>query len=343
MPRRVFLHVGMPKCATTTIQAALLQKQEALRGLGIAYEMPEGPAAEGQGNAARLALAILRERAHVIDEELAHFFSQGAGDVLLSAEAFSALNKSMSAIKFVEALRARDFEVSVIVLFRRQDHWLESDFKQHVKGARQWNDDIAALLEKRTRQDVLNFALFALYWGRCVGQDRVFSTVIKPGSARRDPVNFVLERIGARDLCYAEGEAVPTANVSPPTGLIEPARLLKREMMEAGRSLAQVTVAIEEFFAEAPGVVEVPKRRFLMPHALRQEVVDRWKGSNHDLVRRAGHVGKFDVEVAQDAASEVPLEEEARAVLADWKAAKGPAPAPKVQARRGLLRRILGR
>lgn len=342
MPRRVFLHVGMPKCATTTIQAALLQKQEALRGLGIAYEMPEGPAAEGQGNAARLAISILRDRAEAIEEAL-DFFSRGTGDVVLSSEVFSALNKSAAAIKFVEALRARGFDVSVIALFRRQDHWLESDFKQHVKGARTWNGSIEELLEKRTQQDVLNFALFTLYWGKYVGRDRVFTAVIQPGSARRDPVNFVLEQIGAGSLCYAEGEAVPTANVSPPTGLIEPARLLKCEMQEAGASAVEVDVALDRFFAEAPGVVEVPKRRFLMPHALRQEVVDRWKGSNHDLERRAGHVGKFDVEVAQDAASEVPLEEEARAVLADWKAAKGPAPAPNVQARRGLLRRILGR
>ncbi|MBQ0750152.1 MAG: hypothetical protein KBT70_08115, partial [Roseovarius sp.] len=228
-------------------------------------------------------------------------------------------------------------------VFRRQDHWLESDFKQHVKGGQKWNGSIEELLEKRTQQDVLNYALFMLYWGKYVGRDRVFSTVILPGSARRDPVNFVLEQIGAGSLCYAEEADVPLANVSPPTGLIEPARLLKREMQEAGASAAAVDVALDRFFAEAPGLVEVPKRRFLLPFAARQALVDRWKGSNHDLERRAGHVGKFDVEVTQDAASEVPLEEEARAVLAEWKAAKGPTPAPQVEARRGLLRRILGR
>lgn len=342
MPRRVFLHVGMPKCATTTIQAALLDKQEALRGLGISYDMPEGPAAEGQGNAARLAISILRDREEAIEEAL-DFFSRGAGDVVLSSEAFAALFKSAAAIRFVEALQGRGFKVSVIALFRRQDHWLESDFKQHVKGSRTWNGSILELLEKRTQQDVLNYALFTLYWGKYVGRDQVFTKVIRPGGARRDPVNFVLEQIGAKSLCYAEGDTVPTANVSPPTGLIEPARLLKCEMMEAGASAAEVDVALDRFFAEAPGLVEVPKRRFLMPHVLRQEVVDRWKGSNHDLERRAGHVGKFDVEVAQDAASEVPLEEEARAVLAAWQAVKGVAPAPKVQARGGLLRRLLGR
>lgn len=342
MSRRVFLHVGMPKCATTTIQAALLQKQEALRDLGIAYEMPEGPAAEGQGNAARLAISILRGRAPAIEEAVT-FFSRGTGDVVLSSEAFAALYKSAAAIKFVEALRARGFDVSVIALFRRQDHWIESDFKQHVKGGRTWNGSIEELLEKRTQQDVLNYALFTLYWGKYVGRDRVFSTVILPGSARRDPVNFVLERIGAESLCYAEDAAVPLANVSPPTGLIEPARLLKCEMQDAGASLVQMDVAMDRFFAEAPGLVEVPKRRFLLPHTQRQAVVDRWKGSNHDLERRAGHFGTFDVEVAQDAASEVPLEEEARAVLAEWKAAKDPTPAPQVQARRGLLRRLLGR
>jgi hypothetical protein len=340
MPRRVFLHVGMPKCATTTIQAALLQKQEALRGLGIAYEMPEGPVAEGQGNAARLAISVLRDRAEAIEAAL-DFFSGGTGDVVLSSEVFSALYKSAAAIKFVEALQVRGFEVSVIALLRRQDHWLESDFKQHVKGARAWNGSIEELLEKRTQQDVLNYALFTLYWGKYVGRDRVFSTVILPGSARRDPVNFVLEQIGAGGLCYAEEADVPLANVSPPTGLIEPARLLKCEMQDAGASAAAVDVALDRFFAEAPGLVEVPKRRFLLPFAARQALVDRWTGSNRDLERRAGHFGKFDVEVAQDAASEVPLEEEARAVLAKWKAAKGPAPAP--QARRGFLRRILGR
>ncbi|WP_439525404.1 hypothetical protein [Roseovarius mucosus] len=342
MPRRAFLHVGMPKCATTTIQAALVQRQEALRGLGIAYEMPEGPEAEGQGNAARLAISILRQREEATAAAL-DFFSSGTGDVVLSSEAFSALYKSAAVIQFIEALRARGFEVSVIALFRRQDHWLESDFKQHVKGAHTWDGTIAELLEKRTQQDVLNYALFTLYWGKYVGRDRVFTAVIQPGSARRDPVNFVLEQIGAGSLCYGEDADVPLANVSPPTGLIEPARLLKQEMRAAGASAGQVDVALDRFFAEAPGVIAVPKRRFLMPHAQRQAVVDRWKGSNHDLVRRAGHRGAFDVDVAEDPASEVPLDEEARAVLAAWTAARGPAPAPQVQARRGLLRRLLGK
>ncbi|MBQ0752191.1 MAG: hypothetical protein KBT70_18510, partial [Roseovarius sp.] len=149
----------MPKCATTTIQAALLQKQEALRGLGIAYEMPEGPVTEGQGNAADLAMAAYRERAPVVAAAL-DFFSRGAGDVVLSAESLAGLYKSAVAIRLVEELRARGFEVSVIAVFRRQDHWLESDFKQHVKGGQKWNGSIEELLEKRTQQDVLNYALF---------------------------------------------------------------------------------------------------------------------------------------------------------------------------------------
>ena len=342
MPRRVFLHVGMPKCATTTIQAVLLKSQDRLRDLGIAYEMPESRSAEGQGNAARLALAILRERASVIEEGL-NFFLRGTGDVVLSSEAFAALNKSATAIKFVETLRARGFEVFVIALFRRQDHWLESDFKQHVKGGRAWSGSIAELLEKRTQQDVLNYALFAHYWGKHVGMDRIFTTVILPGSARRVPVNFVLEQIGAGSLCQGDDSDVPLANVSPPTGLIEPARLLKREMQQAGGAVDEIDVALDRFFAEAPGVIEVPKRRFLMPHALRQQMVERWRGSNRDLERLAGHAGMFDVDVVQDPASEAPLEEEARAVLAAWNAAKGPAATSGAQARRGILARLFGR
>lgn len=340
MQRRLFLHVGMPKCASTTIQAALLQQQDALRGLGVAYDMPPEQATRGQGNAADLAVAAYRERLTVVDETL-DFFSRGTEDVVLSAEGLAGLYKSAVAIRLVEALRVRGFDVNVIALFRRQDHWLESDFKQHVKGGQKWNGSIEELLEKRTRQDVLNYALFILYWGKYVGRDRVFSTVILPGSARCDPVNFVLERIGAGSLCYAEDAAVPLANVSPPTGLIEPARLLKCEMQAAGASAVQVDEALDRFFAEAPGVVEVPKRRFLMPHARRREVVDRWKQSNHDLERWAGHHGVFDVEVTHDTESEVPLEEEARSVLAAWKAAT--APAPVSQVRRGFLRRLFGR
>ncbi|MGX0975277.1 hypothetical protein ACSSVY_000979 [Roseovarius sp. MBR-51] len=342
MPRRVFLHVGMPKCATSTIQAALVQQQDRLRHLGIAYDMPKVQSAQGQGNAADLAIAAYRERSQVVAEAL-DFFTRGDGDVVLSAESLSGLYKSAVAIKLVEALRARGFEVTVLAVLRRQDHWLESDFKQHVKGGQKWSGSIAELLEKRTQQDVLNYALFTLYWGKYVGRDRVFSTVILPGSDRRYPVNFVLEQIGASSLCYGDDAAVPMANVSPPTGLIEPARLLKREMQAAGCSLAQMDVALDQFFAEAPGVVEVPKRRFLMPFTDRQQLVERWKGSNRDLERRAGHHLAFDVEVAHDPASEIPLEDEARAILAAWKAARGPAPTPVVQARRGLLRRFLGR
>lgn len=337
MQRRVFLHVGMPKCATTTIQAALVQQQDRLRDLGIAYDMPPVQSAQGQGNAADLAISVYRERAQAVTEAL-DFFTRGTGDVVLSAEGLSGLYKSAVAIRLVEALRARGFDVTILAVFRRQDHWLESDYKQHVKGGQKWSGSIEELLEKRTQQDVLNYALFTLYWSKYAGRDKVFSTVILPGSARRDPVNFVFEQIGAASLCYADDEAVPMANVSPPTGLIEPARLLKREMQAAGCSLAQMDVALDRFFAEAPGVVEVPKRRFLMPYALRQQLVERWKMSNRDLERRAGHRLAFDVEIAQDPASEAPLEEEARAVLAAWKAQA--APVAEKRARRGFLGRL---
>ncbi|WP_417727305.1 hypothetical protein [Roseovarius sp.] len=339
MQRRVFLHVGMPKCATTTIQAVLFRQQDRLRDLGISYDMPAVQLAQSQGNAADLAIAAYRERSQAVSEAL-DFFLRGEGDVVLSAEGLSGLYKSAVAINLVRDLRARGAEVYVIAVFRRQDHWLESDFKQHVKGGQTWSGSIGELLEKRLQQDVLNYALFALYWSKYVGRDRVFSTVILPGSPRRYPVNFVLEQIGAADLCYADDAAVPMANVSPPTGLIEPARLLKQEMRAAGCSVAQIDAALNRFFAEAPGVVEVPKRRFLLPFAEREQLVERWKNSNRDLERRAGHHLAFDVEIDQDPASEVPLDEEARAVLEVWHTQAAAVSARDGGSRPGFFRRL---
>ena len=63
MPRTIFLHVGMPKCATTTVQYFLDQNSAWLQDAGISYVKHPEDRTTGQGNAAELASLGLPKRA----------------------------------------------------------------------------------------------------------------------------------------------------------------------------------------------------------------------------------------------------------------------------------------
>ena len=129
------IHAGMPKAASTTIQRTLAHNRETLAAGGVLY--PETPA----GDAAHRALHA----------ELAGILSPGAADpwralagelersecrsVILSCEDFFFLNVSEIA-RFAGIVKGIDpsARVSIVIVMRRQDAWLESWYNQSVKA-----------------------------------------------------------------------------------------------------------------------------------------------------------------------------------------------------------------
>ncbi|QGX96776.1 hypothetical protein EI983_00210 (plasmid) [Roseovarius faecimaris] len=313
MAKTIYLHVGMPKCASTTVQAYLWRERAALAEAGIQYRMFHDREAPLLGNGDTLAEAIWAQNRRGIEDRLTYFMGL-PGTVLISAEAFSNIFNTATMAETIRTMQARGAQVKVICFFRRQDLWIESDYKQQIKGGHPWDAPISELIALRLRQEVLNFGWTMAYWIKFVGEENAFAVPINPGEPRDKPVRSLLRYIGADTL--ADGPLTLTeANVSPPTGLIEPARLLKRKLAGKGTHQAETETILQTFFDTAPGLLDVPSRRFLLPHAERVALVARYKGSNAVLQKQSMQGARFHTEFEQDPASEAPLEPEAKAVL----------------------------
>lgn len=323
MTHSVFFHVGLPKCATTTVQNYLHEKRSDLAALGFHYNFaPSQKHDLRQGNGAEMADAIVHDARDRLEQLLA-FHLQGDGDVLISSEAFSAVFQTKGMGQLADQLRAKGYQPKVIVYVRRQDLWIESDYKQQIKGGRDWMAPIQDLLAMRLDQLVLNYAWTMAYWAKHVGAENVSVVVLDKGQPSDYPVRRLLELVGASALIPEGPIAIDMANVSPPTGLIEPARLLKQEAHAAGLDADQTRAVLQRFFDHAPRLVQVPERRFLLSFDERQALLMRVRGSNADLARIYCGGKGFDTEVLQHRPSEDPLLPEAQEVLTAYKSAMG--------------------
>lgn len=319
MKKRLFLHVGMPKCATTTVQDYLAGQAGALAARGIHYEFHPAERTGDQGNAAQLAFAMIEQDGPRIAALLDFFLRHAEGDVILSSEYLFGVARGGVTRDVLDRIRRQGFEVGAICFLRRQDLWIESDYKQHVKSRADWREGLDALLQRRIDRQVLNYNWMLTNWAGCVGRDNIVTVPLHPGQAPDYPVRAVLAAMGCADM-LPEGAAAPVPrNVSPPTGLIEPARHLKKTMLDQEMALPVVTRQLTRFFDRAPRLLEVPPRRFLMPLAARRRLLQRFANANEALARNFldGAAG-FGAEPENDPASEAPLGAEAAALLAAW-------------------------
>lgn len=134
--KKLFLHIGLHKTGTTSLQTFLKANEGMLRRAGYLYPracIPEGSAAHHQLS---WKMANLKQAAHFDEKTLldAILAEQKAArcHLIISSEDFSRLGR-----KGVVQLKSmfRHFNVKVIVYLRRQDHRIESYYIQRIKGS----------------------------------------------------------------------------------------------------------------------------------------------------------------------------------------------------------------
>jgi hypothetical protein len=115
--KRLVFHIGMPKCGSTYLQRLVFPN---LRGLH--YEKYSNRLTEG----------TIEERARNLEETVA----TTPGTVLFSAESLCGHPTNMATYdEFGELLRhiPTDYKVTVIVVVRRQDGFIDSLYRHHVR------------------------------------------------------------------------------------------------------------------------------------------------------------------------------------------------------------------
>lgn len=131
MARRVFLHIGTPKSATTYIQDSLWPNRHELRALGIQVPLAHQGSHWRVGIHAR-TLGIDGGRTFPVEfKRFLDRVNEWEGDIVLSTEILCAINPKQVKL-FVESIPCD--EVHVIITARDFVRQVTAEWQQHVKG-----------------------------------------------------------------------------------------------------------------------------------------------------------------------------------------------------------------
>ena len=134
MKKRIIVHIGTHKTGTTSIQDALEAGRDVLMRRGVLYPLTNRePWPELSKHTSAFAAAKSRDpelirREH--DTLLAEFSASGCHTMIISEEGFSEPEDYCTG--FFRSL-AREFEVTAVCYFRRQDLFVESLYNQFVR------------------------------------------------------------------------------------------------------------------------------------------------------------------------------------------------------------------
>lgn len=317
MAKVLYMHIGMPKCASTSIQSMLKMHAKFFAQHGKFYGRAPSDKTKNQGNAASL-LADLQVRNASRARDTAEFFFNRDSDVILSNEMLISLGRGNMADDLIGYAVKHGFEIRLICYLRRQDHWIESDYKQHIMGGSNWTDGISTLLERRYRTKVLDYNWMLENWARIVPREHITVVPIYPGQGEVNPIERFLEFLGI-DPSLASILAPPRQNISPPASLIEPMRHLKIKLMANGVSINRIKRILASVAATLPSHIQIPERRFILSKAVRKSILEKWAASNEVLSSNyLNNEPAFDGLLEEDSPDLMPLDREAVSILAAW-------------------------
>lgn len=193
--RKLFLHVGVHRTATTSIQRFMRANSEVLLGKGYLY--PFG-VARHNAVVAKMRYGTLPV-ADFAQDLLRRMDARGA-----QVQAAVVSDEDMSMIEdFSQAAPlAEFFDVKVVVSLRRQDVWLESWYLQNVKW--QWNPALAHLsfdefYEGRAEFFWIDYATRLAQFEAVFGPGSVIAGVFEEADMPAGPIDAFLAMIGITD------------------------------------------------------------------------------------------------------------------------------------------------
>jgi hypothetical protein len=146
---QLILHIGTHKTGTSALQSCLRRNEQVLAGKGVRYARL-APYKHSNVLAKFLAKKRIAEAKAFVDRQIDQARMLGAQTLIISAESFYAMTIFFHKLdgaqyddywklesETIESLRdllPRDVTTRLIVFFRRQDHFLESIYREVVKA-----------------------------------------------------------------------------------------------------------------------------------------------------------------------------------------------------------------
>ncbi len=173
MPKQLFLHIGMKKAASTTIQIFLQQNANRLARFG--YFVPWSKTRRKQKELAYIFRKNTKYKVETDWEELHQAIaSSGCNNVVISAEDFESIKES-----YVEAIRKEleRYDVKIVVYLRRQDLRVESLYLQSVKTG-VYTGSIQSYLAQHD-DATLDYLLLLSTWEKYFGRENIVVRVLE--------------------------------------------------------------------------------------------------------------------------------------------------------------------
>lgn len=286
--QKLFLHIGLPKTATTTIQNFLILNHQRLIEKGWLY-----PVAARQYMAHHLLGNFFRTRK--LDWIGEADPEQVKADLLAEIRATKCDNVIMSTESLISAtqiadIRAyfSDFEVEVVVFLRRQDDWLESAYQERLKNG----PKIASTRRYLTSQiQGLDYYKMLRSWADVFGNDHIRVGLFERSAERLSVEETFLRLIGAgMDPDYVMPEKMNSRLNRDCLAFF--GRM--PETRRVGLKFTNYAAVLREYSEINP---DAPEWKKAWSPAERREIMERFAASNERVARK--FLGREDGQLFQ--------------------------------------------
>lgn len=269
--KRVFLHIGQPKTATTTIQSFLNINQAELIKHGWLYPNA-GRAHLAQhvfGNLFRekkvawIDTADPRKLRADLNREVE---KTGCENIIISTESLYFTRNPAAFAQFF-----KDFDTKVIIFLRRQDEWIESAYRENRK-----NIDITSNPERflNFQKFALNYANIIDSWATAFGKENIIINVIDSAEKRLPIEKTFMNLVGAP---FTKDMKIPAAeNERLNRDCIEFLSNFS-DNLRVGRKYEIIKRGLINYSGKHPDAVEF---RNIYPPQIRQKIVENYSESN---------------------------------------------------------------
>lgn len=316
----VYLHIGSPKTATSSLQAVLAKHKRKLAARGVLY-----PSECRHGNAHHILVADLIQKyqfGHLPDFWYGDFprgeawsrlqaeLDAKAGKfdkVVLSSELFFGQAVGLEAMLGDIRQTLAGYTVKIVVYLRRQDQLYASFYNQDVKGARQWARSAYEFYETHQIFRRSYFRVMQL-WSKVFGLENV---IIRPYERGQWVGGDIVQDFCATIGIPALGSAPYESNLGLGVNQLYIKRCFNRVDLPKADNDA-VVAFIQRLCPESPA-----KNTVYVNHALYGRYRGRWQRDNDRLARTFLQQEQLFSEPIP-MANELKLEQVDRAVIAEF-------------------------
>lgn len=208
MANKLYLHIGMNKTGSTSIQNYLSSNYEFFRKNGLLY--PKAGRAKHAHFGLSTALGFhnkkdLPDEAKLNDlkQSLESEINDFKGSIVLSSENFIK-NKTLKQVeKFF-----RGYDVYVVIYLRRHDLWWESSYSQALKMVNNppWNKGINNYIKFSKNRGIGNYRSIVDKWSNVFGTEKVIVKPFEKSQIHNGLVKDFLETVGLINQNYLPDE-----------------------------------------------------------------------------------------------------------------------------------------